>query len=72
MRLLVKTLLRKIFFRWKITVNKSKTKKKMILGIFANLLPELSRVGREICISTFFEHCLVFASFKPIPRGFGS
>ena len=39
--------------------------KNFVLGIFADLLLVLRPLDREIRISRFFEHCLVFGIFKP-------
>ena len=50
----------------------SKDKKNLALGSFANLLPVLCPLDHKICISMFFEQCLIFGNFKLLPVGFKS
>ena len=52
-------------------MNQVKTKK---LGFrnFWRFVTRALTLDREIGISTFFEHCLVFATFKRLPVGLES
>ena len=71
MRLLVKTLFREIFLRFKITMKQVKMKK-LCLRYFRRFVTVLEPLNGEIRICMFLKHCLVFAIFKPLAVGFES
>ena len=67
----MKTILMNIILRLKITMNQVKTKK-LYFGYFYVCAINTLTLDREIHIFKFFEHCLVFAIFQPLPVGSGS
>ena len=68
-RLLVKTLLMEIILRLKVALNQVKTKK-LCFRYFCRFVTHALTLRPQNTL--FFEHCLVYAIFKPLSVGFGS